>query len=350
MTLPVPPPVEPMLARAAEQIPSGLGWRYEPKWDGFRAIVFRDGGDVHIGSRKGQPLQRFFPEILEPLRAATHEQAVVDGEIIIATPHGLDFDALQMRLHPAASRVARLAAETPATVILFDILADGDDDLRSRPLTTRRELLLGAVTPNARVALTPQTADVAEATDWFTRYEGAGLDGLIAKPEDGAYRSGERGWTKIKHLRTVDCVVGGFRMEVTGKGVGSLLLGLYDRDGVLHHVGHTSSFSAGEKRELVGLLEPLTGGDSFGHGRTPGAPSRWTKAKDADWTPVRPSLVCEVSFDHLQGQRFRHAARFLRWREDRDPATCTYDQLTAADAFRLGDIVDLSDAGQVRPA
>ena len=345
MTLPVQPPLEPMLARAAEQIPSGPGWRYEPKWDGFRAIVFRDGNDVHIGSRKGQPLQRFFPEILDPLRAAMPDESVVDGEIIIATPRGLDFDALQMRLHPAASRVARLAAETPATVILFDLLGEGADDLRARPLVTRRELLLGAISTNARVALTPQTADLAEATEWFTRYEGAGLDGLIAKPEDGSYRSGERGWTKIKHLRTVDCVVGGYRMEVTGGGVGSLLLGLYDGEGVLHHVGHTSSFSAKEKRELVGKLEPLTGGDSFGHGRTPGAPSRWTKSKDADWIPLQPTLVCEVSFDHLQGQRFRHAARFLRWREDREPRSCTYDQLTAADAFRLGDIVDLPDAG-----
>ena len=345
MTLAVTPPLEPMLARAAEQIPAGPGWRYEPKWDGFRAIVFRDGDELHIGSRKGQPLQRYFPEILDPLKEAMPATAVVDGEIIIATPHGLDFDALQLRLHPAASRVARLAAETPATVILFDLIGEGDTDLRDRPLVTRRELLLGAITGNARVALTPQTADVDEATDWFTRYEGAGLDGLIAKPEESTYRSGERGWTKIKHLRTVDCVVGGFRMEVTGSGVGSLLLGLYDGDGVLHHVGHTSSFSAKEKRELVALLEPLTGGESFGHGRTPGAPSRWTRAKDADWTSVRPTLVCEVSFDHLQGQRFRHAARFLRWRDDRDPSTCTYDQLTAADAFRLGDIVDLPDAG-----
>jgi len=345
VTLPITPPLEPMLARAAEQIPSGPGWRYEPKWDGFRAIVFRDGDDVHVGSRKGQPLLRYFPEILDPLRHAMPERAVVDGEIIIATPRGLDFDALQMRLHPAASRVARLAAETPATVILFDLLADGSGDLRGSPLVTRRELLLGAISGNARVALTPQTADFEEGKDWFTRYEGAGLDGLIAKPEDSTYRSGERGWTKIKHLRTVDCVVGGYRMEVKGRGVGSLLLGLYDGDGVLHHVGHTSSFSATEKRELVGTLEPLVGGDSFGHGRTPGAPSRWTKDKDADWTPLRPTLVCEVSFDHLQGRRFRHAARFLRWREDRDPATCTYDQLTAADAFHLSEIVHLPDAG-----
>ena len=333
-----------MLARSAEQIPRGAGWRYEPKWDGFRAVVFRDGAEVHVGSRNGQPLQRFFPEILDPLRAALPDPAVVDGEIIIATPHGLDFDALQLRLHPAASRVARLAGETPATVILFDLLAEGDDDLRSRPLTTRRQLLLSAITPNPRVALTPQTADFDEAGDWFTRYEGAGLDGIVAKPEDGSYRSGERGWTKVKHLRTVDCVVGGYRMEVKGGGVGSLLLGLYDSDGVLHHVGHTSSFSATERRELVTFLAPLEGGDSFGHGRTPGAPSRWSRDKDVNWTSLTPTLVCEVSFDHLQGRRFRHAARFLRWREDRDPRDCTYEQLTPADAFSLGDIVDLPDA------
>jgi ATP-dependent DNA ligase len=345
LSLPIAPPLEPMLARSGEQIPAGPGWRYEPKWDGFRAIVFRDGDHVHLGSRKGQALERFFPEILDPLRAALPQAAVADGEIIIATPRGLDFDALQMRLHPAASRITRLAGETPATVILFDLLAEGPDDLRARPLVTRRELLLGAVTANARVALTPQTAELDEATDWFTRYEGAGLDGLIAKPEDSTYRSGERGWTKVKHLRTVDCVVGGYRMETKSEAVGSLLLGLYDDDGVLHHVGHTSSFSAREKRELLMLLHPLEGGDSFGHGRTPGAPSRWSKDKDATWTSVTPSLVCEVSFDHLQGNRFRHAARFLRWREDRDPASCTYHQLTAADAFRLGDIVDLPDAG-----
>lgn len=333
-----------MLARAAEQIPTGGGWRYEPKWDGFRAIIFRDGDDVVVGSRNGQPLQRYFPEILDPLRAALPGRAIVDGEIIIATPTGLAFDALQLRLHPAASRVARLAAETPATVILFDILAAGDTDLRGQTVVERRGRLEAEVARNARVALTPQTADIGEAGDWYTRYEGAGLDGLVAKPEDGTYRCGERGWTKVKHLRTVDCVVGGYRMEAKGGGVGSLLLGLYDDAGVLHHTGHTSSFSAAERRELLTLLAPLQGGESFGHGRTPGAPSRWSRDRDAAWTALTPSLVCEVSFDHLQGQRFRHAARFLRWRRDRDPHGCTYAQLAPADAFRLGDIVDLPDA------
>lgn len=344
MRLPFPPPLEPMLARAAEAIPEGGSWRYEPKWDGFRAVVFRDADDVFVGSRRGQPLQRFFPEILDPLRTALPPRAVVDGEIIIATPRGLDFDALQMRLHPAASRVARLAGETPATVILFDVLAEADQDLRGWALVSRRELLLGAVTPNPRIAVTPHTADIDEARDWFTRYEGAGLDGLIAKPEDSTYRPGERGWVKIKHLRTVDCVVGGYRIEAKTDVVGSLLLGLYDDAGVFHHVGHTSSFSAKEKRDLVTKLAPLHGGESFGGGRTPGAPSRWSSGKDAEWTALQPALVCEVSFDHLQGQRFRHAARFLRWREDRDPRTCTYAQLTPVDAFRLQDIVDLPDA------
>ena len=218
MTLPVTPPLEPMLAKAAADIPGGPGWLYEPKWDGFRVIAFRDGEDVLLASRNGQPLQRYFPEVLDPLRGALPGRAVVDGEIIIATSSGLDFDALQMRLHPAASRVARLAGETPATVILFDLLASAGEDLRQEPLADRRSRLQREVTPNQRVALTPQTGDLDEGREWFSRYEGAGLDGLIAKPATSTYRPGERGWTKIKHLRTVDCVVGGYRMEVTGRG------------------------------------------------------------------------------------------------------------------------------------
>lgn len=328
-----------MLAKAAEIIPSGPGWTYEPKWDGFRAIVFREEDEVHIGSRNGQPLERYFPEVIAPLREALPKRSVVDGEIVIATSRGLDFDALQLRLHPAASRVARLAAETPATVILFDVLAGGDQDLRRLPLVLRRRRLLADVTPVERIALTPQTDSLEEATRWFTAYEGAGLDGVIAKPQDDSYREGDRGWVKVKHLRTVDCVVGGFRIEARGGAIGSLLLGLFDSGGVLHHVGHTSSFSATERRQLLSMLEPLRGGESFGAGRTPGPPSRWTQQRDTAWVPVRPTLVCEVSFDHLQGQRFRHAARFLRWREDREPGSCTYDQLAPVDAFRLEDII-----------
>ena len=350
MTLPVQPPLEPMLSKAAADIPQGDGWRYEPKWDGFRALVFRDGDEVFVASRSGQPLARYFPEILEPLRAALPERAVVDGEIIIATPKGLDFDALQMRLHPAASRVARLAAKTPSTVILFDLLALGDRDLRGEDVDTRRAALEANVTVNERVALTPHTDDLATGRVWFTAYEGAGLDGLMAKPAGSTYQPGVRGWTKIKHLRTVDAVVGGYRMERKGPGVGSLLLGLYDDDGVFHHAGHTSSFSAKEKRDLVDFLAPHRATDSappsFGGGRTPGGQSRWNAGKEeAEWVALTPTLVCEVSFDHLQGNRFRHAARFLRWRPDREPRSCTYAQLTPADAFRLADIVDLPDAG-----
>ncbi|MHB8717772.1 MAG: ATP-dependent DNA ligase [Candidatus Dormibacteria bacterium] len=340
------PPLEPMLSRAAAEIPGGAGWRYEPKWDGFRALVFRDGDEVLIASRNGQPLARYFPEVMEPLSRALPPRVVVDGEIIIATPQGLDFDALQMRLHPAASRVARLAEETPSTAILFDVLAVGDRDLRAEDLATRRSALLASVSANERVAVTPQTPDLETAETWFTAYEGAGLDGLMAKPASSTYRPGDRGWTKIKHLRTVDAVVGGYRMERKGPGVGSLLLGLYDDDGVFHHVGHTSSFSAAEKRQLVERLEPHRGEGGFGAGRTPGGPSRWNAGKEEpEWVPLRPTLVCEVSFDHLQGNRFRHAARFLRWRPDRDARSCTYAQLTPVDAFRLADIVDLAGTG-----
>jgi ATP-dependent DNA ligase len=327
-----------MLAKAEPAIPRDGGWLYEPKWDGFRALIFRDGDEVRIDSRNSLPLQRYFPELADPLKQVLPERCVVDGELVIATPNGLDFDALQLRLHPAASRVRMLAEQTPASVVLFDVLALDDVDLRQRPFRERRGLLLECVAATPQVGITPQTGSVDEATQWFERYEGAGLDGVVAKQEDGEYRHGERGWVKVKHLRTCDCVVGGFRPLAKGVGVGSLLLGLYD-DGVLHHVGHTSGFNASERREILARLEPLMGGDSFGHGRTPGAPSRWNRAAEAAWTSVQPSLVCEVSFDHLQGRRFRHAARFLRWRPDRDPASCTFDQLAPPEAFALEDIV-----------
>ncbi len=327
-----------MLAKAQPDIPRLGPWLYEPKWDGFRAIVFRDGAKVSISSRNALPLDRYFPELLDPLRDALPERAVVDGEVVIATPHGLDFDALQMRLHPAASRVNRLAQETPASMVLFDVLAGGDDDLRARPLTERRRILLDSVTVNPTIGITPQTDDPEEAITWFTRYEGAGLDGVVAKQPDGTYRHGERGWVKVKHLRTVDAVVGGYRVAAKGGGIGSLLLGLY-ADGSLHHVGHTSSFNAAERREILQRLQPLTGGDSFSHPSAPGGPSRWRNAADMAWTSVTPTLVCEVSFDHLQGHRFRHAARFIRWREDKAPQDCTYDQLAPPEAFALQDII-----------
>ncbi|MGO8686569.1 MAG: ATP-dependent DNA ligase [Candidatus Dormibacteria bacterium] len=333
------PPLQPMLCRSETEIPPGPGLVYEPKWDGFRCIVFRDGDTLHLESRNSLPLQRYFPELLDPLRAALPARAVVDGEIVIAGPRGLDFDALQLRLHPAATRVRMLAAESPATFIAFDLLAEGEEDLRDQPLHARARRLRAALTPSPQVALTPQTTDAGEAAAWFDRYEGAGCDGVVAKPLDSTYRSGDRGWTKVKHLRTVDCVVGGYRRDLKMDAVASLLLGLHDETGVLHHVGHTSSFSAAERRELLVRLRPLEGGTSFGEGRTPGGPSRWTRGRDADWVAVRPELVCEVAFDHLQGNRFRHASRFLRWRPDKAAAECGYDQLLPPHPFDLSRIL-----------
>jgi len=339
MTLPISAPLAPMLAKAQPEVPRDARWVYEPKWDGFRAVIFRDGDAVHISSRNALPLERYFPELVAPLRDALPARAVVDGEVVIAGPRGLDFDALQTRIHPAESRVRMLAEKTPARVVLFDMLATGDDDLRDTPLAERRNALLRGVTTNATVGITPQTADSGEAISWFERYEGAGLDGVVAKDARSTYQPGVRGWVKVKHLRTVDCVVGGYREAKGGGGIGSLLLGLYKPDGVLQHVGHTSSFNAAERREIFQRLQPLVGGGSFGYGRTPGGPSRWARSADAAWTPVQPSLVCEVSFDHLQGDRFRHAARFLRWRVDKEPRDCTFDQLTPPDEFSLDEIV-----------
>jgi ATP-dependent DNA ligase len=339
VSLPFDPPLEPMLAKAAPEIPRDGSWRYEPKWDGFRAVVFRDGEHVHIASRNALALERYFPELIAPLQAALPDRCIVDGEVVIATEHGLDFDALQLRIHPAASRVRMLSEQTPASTVLFDLLALGDDDLRERPLVERRSGLLEAVTTSPIVGITPQTTDPDEATVWFTRYEGAGLDGVVAKDPNGTYRPGERRWIKVKHLRTVDCVVGGYRLAKTGDGIGSLLLGLYDSAGALHHVGHTSSFDAAQRRAILKDVQPLVGGESFGHGRTPGGPSRWAREAETAWTSVRPELVCEVSFDHLQSGRFRHASRFLRWRPDKAPQSCDFDQLSPPEAFSLEDIL-----------
>jgi ATP-dependent DNA ligase len=339
VSLPFDPPLEPMLARAAPEIPREGDWRYEPKWDGFRAIVFRDGDRVHIASRNALALERYFPELIAPLQAALPERCIVDGEVVIATDHGLDFDAPQLRIHPAASRVRMLSEATPASTVLFDLLALGDDDLRGRALVERRAALLEAVTSSPSVGITPQTSDPDEAGVWFTRYEGAGLDGVVATDPAGDYRPGERRWVKVKHLRTVDCVVGGYRIAKDGKGIGSLLLGLYGADGALHHVGHTSSFDAAERRAILEQLQPFVGGESFGQGRTPGGPSRWARAADTAWTSVSPDLVCEVSFDHLQSGRFRHASRFLRWRPDKAPRACDFEQLSPPEAFALEDIL-----------
>lgn len=340
MSLPVEPPVAPMLARAAPEIPGDGGWQYEPKWDGFRAVVFRDGERVELGSRNERPLTRYFPELIDPLRASLPARAVVDGEIVVMTRRGLDFDLLSQRIHPAESRVRRLAVETPAAFVAFDLLALGDDDLRPRPLAERRALLEAAVEAGGRpVRITPATSGRATAEDWFDRFEGAGLDGVVAKRVSERYREGERGWIKVKHRRTADCVVGGLRRHKDGRGVGSLLLGLHDASGVLHHVGVASSFDARTRERLLAEVEPLREGAALLHpwirdgapdgpgGRVPGAPSRWTGGRDLSWEPLRPERVVEVAYDHLQGDRFRHTTRLVRWRPDRDPGSCTYAQL-----------------------
>jgi ATP-dependent DNA ligase len=341
MTLPVPPPVSPMLAKLSRDLPAGDDWSYEPKWDGFRCIVFRDGDDVELGSRNERPLTRYFPELLDPLRAALPEQAVVDGEIVIMTEHGLDFDLLSNRIHPAESRITKLAGETPAAFVAFDLLALGEEDLREQPFEQRRVALEQAVTPNGSVHVAPRTRDRAEAGRWFEEFEGAGLDGLVVKDVTGTYRPGDRGWLKVKHLRTADCVVAGFRVHKDGKGVGSLLLGLYDDDGTLHHVGVASSFAAKLRAELADELEPRRDRARADHPwadwaemalesdgqRRPGAGNRWNAQKDMSWEPLRIERVAEVAYEHMQGDRFRHTARFQRWRPDRTPASCTYEQL-----------------------
>jgi ATP-dependent DNA ligase len=347
---PNPPPIDPMLAKLSDAIPEGDGWLYEPKWDGFRAIVFRgSGGEVYIQSRDLKPLDRYFPELHDVLASALPEQCVVDGEIVIATPSGLDFDALQLRLHPAASRVAKLAAETPSSFVAFDLLAAGGTDHRDTAQHERRRLLerlLARVKPP--VHLTPMTHDRGVATEWLARFEGAGLDGVIAKPDHAVYQPGKRAMLKIKHARTADCVVAGFRWHKAGVGlVGSLLLGLYDAKGTLQHVGVTSSFTMEKRKQLAEELEPLRARALEGHpwrewaslageaSRMPGAQSRWSAGKDLSWEPLRIERVCELKYDHLQGDRFRHATTFLRWRADKPPSDCRYDQLEVTAPYEL---------------
>jgi ATP-dependent DNA ligase len=338
-----------MLAKLADALPAGR-FLYEPKWDGFRAIVFRSQTDVYIQSRDLRPLDRYFPEVHAFCLEQLPEGCVVDGEIVIATPRGLDFDALQMRLHPAASRVNKLAKETPASFVGFDALAADGEDLREMPQASRRERLERLFT-NVRppLHLTPLTRDRAVAADWLNQFEGAGLDGVIAKPEGGAYQAGKRAMFKIKHARTADCVVSGFRFHKSGRdAVGSLLLGLYDDKGHLHHVGVTSSFTMTTRRALVEELAPLrenaldnhpwkAWADAAGHEmqRMPGGQSRWSAGKDLSWEPLRIERVCEVKYDHLQGDRFRHAATFLRWRPDKPPRDCRYDQLEVTTPYEL---------------
>ena len=349
MALPVPPPVSPMLAKPASALPEGDGWLYEPKWDGFRCIVFRDGESLELGSRNERPFTRYFPELVAPMLAQLPERCVVDGELAVPAPNGtgLDFDALQQRIHPAASRVNRLAGETPAVFVAFDLLALGDRSLMDVALGERRALLdesLAGVHDPLYVC--PATTDRAVAADWFTRFEGAGLDGIVAKPLAGHYTPGERTLVKVKHERTADCVVAGYRVHKDGNGIGSFLLGLYGGEGDerrLHHVGVATGFTAKARSALLAEVQPLTVGaevdhpwrdwlDAVAHAdtRMPGGFSRWNVNKDLSWTPVRAERVCEVSFSQLQGNRFRHSSHFLRWRTDRSPDSCTYDQLEVA--------------------
>jgi ATP-dependent DNA ligase len=355
--LPIDPPLEPMLAKPADKLPSDDGWLFEPKWDGFRAIVFRDGDEVLIQSRDLKPLDRYFPELAAPLRASLPERCVVDGEVVISKDGELQFEALLLRIHPAASRVKMLAEESPASFVGWDLLALDDRDLRATPQRERRELLetaLAGVT--APVHLTPATTDRALAQDWFHRFEGAGLDGVIAKRLAEPYQPGKRAMLKIKHQRTADCVVAGFRWHKNGPGthVGSLLLGLFDDAGTLHHVGITSSFTWDRRAALVAELEPLRTNAVDGHPwgdwaewaasaeasgqRVPGATSRWNRGKDLSWEPLRPERVVEVAYDHLQGDRFRHGTTFKRWRPDKPPAECRYDQLEETPAYEIAKI------------
>lgn len=349
MTLPVAHPVLPMLAKRVDDIPSAGEWSFEPKWDGFRCVLFRDGDEVTLQSRDTKPLNRYFPELFGPLTAQLPERCVLDGEIVIARGGALDFDALSLRIHPAASRIRLLSEQTPAAFVAFDLLAEGDRDLMGEPFRVRRaeleRLLAGAAAP---LHLTPATTDRAVAADWFRRFEGAGLDGVVAKGLASAYEPNKRTMLKIKHERDCDCVVAGFRWHKEGAGtaVGSLLLGLWNEAGALQHVGVCASFTAAKRRELVEFLAPYREGALPGHPwahwndqndperaggvegqRMPGGKSRWTGTKDLSWEPVRPELVVEVAYEHMQGDRFRHMAQFRRWRPDKPVSACTYGQL-----------------------
>jgi len=355
MKLAVAAPVLPMLAKRTGELPIGGAWIFEPKWDGFRALIFRDGDEVLIQSRDTKPLNRYFPELIAPLQAQLPERCVLDGEIVIAAANGLDFEMLQLRIHPAASRVKLLAEQTPASIVFFDLLCEGDENLCSTPFKERRrrlETLLASAQPPIHV--TPATIDRELALDWFKRFEGAGLDGVIAKPVSGAYEPDKRVMLKVKHERECDCVVAGFRWHKQGEGtmVGSLLLGLYDDSGNLQHVGVCSSFTAEKRKELVEFLAPYrenalvdhpwgswaspdAGG---GEQRMPGGQSRWSQGKDLSWQPLRTELVAEVAYEHMQGSRFRHLAHFRRWRFDKPPKECTYAQLEVVPPHELMEI------------
>ncbi|MBA3292578.1 MAG: ATP-dependent DNA ligase [Geodermatophilaceae bacterium] len=350
MKLPVMPPVSPMLAKSVPSIPPGAS--YEPKWDGFRAIIFRDAEEVEFGSRNERPMTRYFPELVEAVKAELPERCVIDGEIVIATGAGLDFEALQQRIHPAVSRVTMLAEKTPASFIAFDLLALGDEDYTKRPFAERRAALEATLANAAApIHLTPATTDHDLAQRWFTEFEGAGLDGVVAKPRNGTYQPDKRVMFKIKHERTADCVVAGYRVHKSGPdALGSLMLGLYTEAGVLNSIGVIGAFPMARRRELFAELQPLVttfdehpwnwAAHESGE-RTPrkGEGSRWNAGKDLSFVPLRPDRVVEVRYDHMEGERFRHTAQFNRWRPDRDPHSCTYEQLEQPITFRLDHIV-----------
>ena len=353
LNLPVMPPIAPMLAKAVPRIPEGA-LSFEPKWDGFRSIIFRDGDEVEIGSRNEKPMTRYFPEIVAAVKTNFPERCVVDGELVVVIGDRLEFEVLQQRIHPAASRVNRLARETPASFIAFDLLARGDDDYRQRPFAERRALLVETLhRAQPPIHLTPATTDHAVAEQWFEHFEGAGLDGVVAKPLDGVYEPDKRVMFKIKHARTADCVVAGYRVHVKDpEGIGSLLLGLYNDDGVLQSVGVIGAFPAAQRRELMIELQPLvTTFDDHPWAwakeeegtRTPrnAEGSRWAVGKDLSFTPLRPERVVEVRYEHMEGIRFRHTAQFSRWRPDRDPRSCTYEQLEEPVKYDLADILSL---------
>ncbi|MCU1330299.1 MAG: dependent ligase [Bryobacterales bacterium] len=354
MQLPVNPPVLPMLAKRVSELPVGEDWLFEPKWDGFRALIFRDRDELLIQSRDEKPLNRYFPDVVETLLAQLPQRCVLDGEIVIATGSGLDFDALQLRVHPAASRIKMLAQTTPASVVFFDLLAVGNRDLRADPFEVRRrELEAVLASTTAPVHLTPATKDASVAKDWFRRFEGAGLDGVMAKLRHGTYEPDKRVMLKVKHERDCDCVVAGFRWHKKADGsIGSLLLGLYNDAGALQHVGVCASFTAQKRLELAEFLAPYRenalaehpwrGWAEAGAGedgqRMPGGKSRWSSGKDLSWEPVRPELVVEVAYEHMQGDRFRHMSQFRRWRFDKKPTDCTYAQLEVVPPQELMDI------------
>jgi ATP-dependent DNA ligase len=352
MHLPCNPPILPMLANRVAELPPGDGWIFEPKWDGFRTLIFRDGDELFMQSRDEKPLDRYFPELAEPLKAQLPTRCVLDGELVITLGDALDFEALQLRLHPAASRVKKLAGELPASVVFFDLLCVDDHDLRGLPFAERRKRLENVLaSAKAPLHITPATRDRATAADWFRRFEGAGLDGVVAKAETGVYEPNKRVMLKVKHERDCDCVVAGFRWHKNAKNtaIGSLLLGLYDDDGNLAHVGVCASFTDKKRHELVEFLAPFRERALDGHPwrawaeaepnegahRRPGGQSRWSQGKDLSWEPLRPELVAEVAYDHMQGSRFRHTAQFRRWRLDKPPRDCTYAQLEVVPPHEL---------------